>query len=83
MLRLVQQTDYIVETTTPFTPDFFQNKLGIDVDNPGDALEVVNNNPGIYRINMTAREAGDGKERTKYKKCKTFPARQQHNCISL
>jgi signal peptidase I len=50
-----QQTDYIVETSTPFTPDFFQNKLGIDVDNPGDAVQVANNN--TYVINMTQEQA--------------------------
>ena len=59
-VALGQQTDYIVETTTPFTPDFFQNKLGIDVDNPGDAVQVANNN--TYVINMTAEEAATVKK---------------------
>jgi len=60
-----QQTDYIVETTTPFTPDFFQNKLGIDVDNPGDAVQVANNN--TYVINMTAEEAATVKKEANVK----------------
>jgi len=66
------QTDYIVETNTPFTPDFFQNKLGIDVDNPGDELEVVNNNPGIYRVNMTASEVAIVKKEPNTKSVKPF-----------
>ena len=64
-VALGQQMDYIVETTTPFTPDFFQNKLGIDVDNPGDAVQVANNN--TYVINMTAEEAATVKKEANVK----------------
>ncbi len=62
------QTDYIVETNTPFTSDFFESKLGLDVDNPGDALTVINSNPGTYVINMTASEAAIVKKETNCKK---------------
>ena len=52
------QTDYIVETNgTAFTSEFFETALGIDVDNPGDALQTTSQLPNTYFINMTASEA--------------------------
>lgn len=66
------QTDYIVETTAPFTASFFENVLGIDVDEPGDALQVINANPGTYLINMTADEAAAVKAQPNFKSIQPY-----------
>lgn len=66
------QTDYIVQTTSPFTADFFENELGIDVDQPGDALQVINANPGTYLINMTADEAEAVKRQPNFKSIQPY-----------
>jgi signal peptidase I len=64
------QTDYIVETNgTAFTAEFFENKLGIDVDNPGDQLQTSSSMPNTYVINMTASQAAMVK---KEPNCKTI-----------
>jgi signal peptidase I len=51
------QTDYIVETSAPFTPEFLSEQLNIDIDNPGDQFSPVSNTQNVFRINMTATEA--------------------------
>jgi signal peptidase I len=66
-----QQSDYLVETSSPFSPDFLQNKLGIDLDNPGDAIDVINNN--TYRINMTAADLALVKKEPNCKSVSFYP----------
>ena len=64
------QTDYIVQSNgTAFTADFFKDSLGIDVDNPGDALQNIGSTPPAYLLNMTASEAA--------------MVKRQKNCASI
>ncbi|HRI22688.1 MAG TPA: signal peptidase I, partial [Panacibacter sp.] len=52
------QTEYIVETNgTPFTADFFKDKLGIDIDDPKEQMQLTKSSPPEYVLNMTAEEA--------------------------
>ncbi|MFY7651848.1 MAG: signal peptidase I, partial [Chitinophagaceae bacterium] len=48
------QTEYIVATKgTPLTPDFIKKELNIDIDVNDGQIELVNNNPNLYKINLT------------------------------
>jgi len=52
------QIDYLVETNgTLFTADFLKDKLGIDVSDPKEQIDTVQNEKNAYRINMTPAEA--------------------------
>ncbi len=52
------QIDYQVETNgTPFTAEFLQGNLGIDVENTKGQIDVNPSQPDTYYINMTPGEA--------------------------
>ncbi|SJZ51112.1 signal peptidase I [Sediminibacterium ginsengisoli] len=51
------QTEYVVETSGPFTAEFLKENLNIDVEDTKGQIMMLEGKQGAYKINMTPSEA--------------------------
>ena len=51
------QTEYVVETSGPFTAEFLKENLNIDVEDTRGQIMLMEGKQGVYKINMTPAEA--------------------------